>query len=146
MLFVLVFGMWASSLGMVGLASNLRPYGFVSQEVRATLDPELEIFHAKNNLLNEGVRVWMFMQDQPHERFFFSREAASSRERPLAPSHGGTPFNRLGADRRVILSPLLSNYSERAKDNPRGASSSGPIASSYFRLGGPSESRYRNQI
>jgi photosystem II P680 reaction center D2 protein len=74
MLFVPVSGMWASSLGMVGLALNLRAYDFVSQEVRAALDPEFETFYTKNNLLNEGIRVWMSMQDQPHERFFFPEE------------------------------------------------------------------------
>jgi photosystem II P680 reaction center D2 protein len=74
MLFVPVAGMWASSVGMIGLALNLRAYDFVSQEVRAALDPEFETFYTKNNLLNEGIRVWMSMQDQPHERFFFPEE------------------------------------------------------------------------
>jgi photosystem II P680 reaction center D2 protein len=74
MLFVPVAGMWASSLGMVGLALNLRSYDFVSQEVKAARDPEFETFYTKNNLLNEGIRVWMSTQDQPHERFYFSEE------------------------------------------------------------------------
>ena len=74
MLFVPVAGMWASSLGMVGLALNLRSYDFVSQEVKAARDPEFETFYTKNNLLNEGIRIWMSTQDQPHERFYFSEE------------------------------------------------------------------------
>ena len=35
MLFVPVMGMWTSSIGIVGLALNLRAYDFVSQEIRA---------------------------------------------------------------------------------------------------------------
>jgi photosystem II P680 reaction center D2 protein len=74
MLFVPVAGMWASSLGIVGLALNLRSYDFVSQEVKAARDPEFETFYTKNNLLNEGIRIWMSTQDQPHERFLFPEE------------------------------------------------------------------------
>ena len=33
-----------SALGVVGLALNLRAYGFVSQEIRAAEDPEIETF------------------------------------------------------------------------------------------------------
>ena len=36
--------MWTSSIGIVGLALNLRAYDFVSQEIRAAEDPEFENF------------------------------------------------------------------------------------------------------
>ncbi|KAL8209601.1 hypothetical protein R6Q57_006333, partial [Mikania cordata] len=39
--------------GDVGLALNLRAYDFVSQEIRATEDPEFETFYTKNILLNK---------------------------------------------------------------------------------------------
>jgi Photosynthetic reaction centre protein len=55
MLFVPVAGLWASSIGVVGLALNLRAYDFVSQELRAAEDAEFESFYTKNILLNEGV-------------------------------------------------------------------------------------------
>ena len=74
MLFVPVTGLWMSSLGVVGLALNLRAYDFVSQEIRAAEDPEFETFYTKNNLLNEGIRAWMAAQDQPHERLVFPEE------------------------------------------------------------------------
>ena len=57
MLFVPVSGLWASSIGVVGLALNLRAYDFVSQELRAAEDAEFESFYTKNILLNEGVRL-----------------------------------------------------------------------------------------
>jgi photosystem II P680 reaction center D2 protein len=41
MLFVPVMGLWTSSIGIIGLAFNLRAYDFVSQEIRAAEDPEL---------------------------------------------------------------------------------------------------------
>eukprot|EP00974_Lingulodinium_polyedra_P077377 7491360-Lingulodinium_polyedra.AAC.1 len=53
MLFVPVAGLWTSSIGIVGLALNLRAYDFVSQELRAAEDPEFETFYTKNILLNE---------------------------------------------------------------------------------------------
>ena len=74
MLFVPVTGMWASSIGIVGLALNLRAYDFVSQEIRAAEDPEFETFYTKNILLNEGMRAWMSSIDQPHENFTFPEE------------------------------------------------------------------------
>jgi len=74
MLFVPVTGLWFSSVGIVGLALNLRAYDFVSQEVRAAEDPEFETFYTKNLLLNEGIRAWMAPQDQPAERFIFPEE------------------------------------------------------------------------
>ncbi|KAM0057559.1 Photosystem II D2 protein [Helianthus debilis subsp. tardiflorus] len=45
MLFVPVFGLRMSPLGVVGLALNLRAYDFVSQEIRAAEDPEFETFY-----------------------------------------------------------------------------------------------------
>jgi photosystem II P680 reaction center D2 protein len=75
MLFVPVAGMWTSSIGIIGLALNLRSYDFVSQEIRAAFDPEFETFYTKNQLLNEGIRAWMAAQDQPHENFYFPEEA-----------------------------------------------------------------------
>merc|ERR1739838_809897 len=74
MLFVPVTGLWMSSIGIVGLAFNLRAYDFVSQELRAAEDPEFETFYTKNILLNEGIRAWMAAQDQPHENFVFPEE------------------------------------------------------------------------
>ncbi|MGK7873559.1 MAG: photosystem II D2 protein (photosystem q(a) protein), partial [Xenococcaceae cyanobacterium] len=74
MLFVPVTGLWMSSVGIVGLALNLRAYDFVSQELRAAEDPEFETFYTKNILLNEGLRAWMSPQDQPHENFVFPEE------------------------------------------------------------------------
>ena len=53
MLVVPVAGLWASAIGVVGLALNLRAYDFVSQEVRAAEDPEFETFYTKNILLND---------------------------------------------------------------------------------------------
>ena len=54
-----VMGLWTSSIGIIGLALNLRAYDFVSQEIRAAEDPEFETFYTKNILLNEGLRAWM---------------------------------------------------------------------------------------
>ena len=59
MLFVPVMGLWTASIGIIGLALNLRAYDFVSQEIRASEDPEFETFYTKNILLNEGLRAWM---------------------------------------------------------------------------------------
>ena len=56
MLFVPLAGMWTSSIGIIGLAFNLRAYDFISQELKAGEDPEFETF---NILLNEGIRLWM---------------------------------------------------------------------------------------
>ena len=59
MLFVPVMGLWTSSIGIIGLALNLRAYDFISQEIRAAEDPEFETFYTKNILLNEGLRAWL---------------------------------------------------------------------------------------
>ena len=56
MLFVPLAGMWTSSIGIIGLAFNLRAYDFISQELKAAEDPEFETFYTKNILLNEGIR------------------------------------------------------------------------------------------
>jgi photosystem II P680 reaction center D2 protein len=74
MLIVPLSAMWTSALGIVGLAFNLRAYDFISQELRAALDPEFETFYTKNILLNEGIRSWMSTQDLPHENFMFPEE------------------------------------------------------------------------
>ena len=74
MLFVPVMGLWTASIGIIGLALNLRAYDFVSQELRAAEDPEFETFYTKNILLNEGLRNWMASVDQPHENFVFPEE------------------------------------------------------------------------
>ena len=44
MLFAPLSGLWASSLGILGLAFNLRAYDFVSQELKAKEDTEFETF------------------------------------------------------------------------------------------------------
>jgi photosystem II P680 reaction center D2 protein len=67
-------GLWTSSIGIIGLALNLRAYDFVSQEIRAAEDPEFETFYTKNILLNEGLRAWLAPVDQPHEKFVFPEE------------------------------------------------------------------------
>jgi photosystem II P680 reaction center D2 protein len=74
MLIVPLAGMWTSSLGVIGLALNLRAYDFISQELKAAEDPEFETFYTKNILLNEGIRAWMAAQDQPHEKLVFPEE------------------------------------------------------------------------
>ena len=56
---------------IVGLAFNVRSYDFVSQELKASEDPEFETFYTKNILLNDGIRLWMAVQDQPHENYQF---------------------------------------------------------------------------
>ena len=72
--FVPLGGIWTSSIGIIGLAFNLRAYDFISQELKAAEDPEFETFYTKNILLNEGIRLWMAVLDQPHENFQFPEE------------------------------------------------------------------------
>jgi len=75
MLFIVpVSGIWISSLGFCALSVNLRAYDFISQELKACEDPQFETFYTKNILLNEGIRLWMSVQDQPHENFIFPEE------------------------------------------------------------------------
>ena len=69
--FVPLSGLWASLLGIVGLVFNLRAYDFISQEFKATEDPEFETFYTKNMLLNEEIRLWIAVHDQPNEIFQF---------------------------------------------------------------------------
>ena len=97
--------MWASSIGVVGLALNLRAYDFVSQELRAAEDAEFESFYTKNILLNEGVRM-----------------ASSSRPTPRLVSRNGirrSQRSRLVIDRTslywglltiLVLAVLFSSY------------------------------------
>ena len=48
--FVPLAGMWTSSIGIIGLAFNLRAYDFLSQELKGGEDPEFETFYTKNIL------------------------------------------------------------------------------------------------
>ena len=71
----LLWGLWTSSIGIIGLALNLRAYDFVSQEIELSEDPEFETFYTKNILLNEGLRAHgLAPVDQPHENFVFPEE------------------------------------------------------------------------
>jgi len=72
--FVPIIVLWMSALGVVDLALNLCAYDFVYQEIREAEDPEFETFYTKNILLNEGIRVWMAAQDQPHKNLIFPEE------------------------------------------------------------------------
>ena len=74
MLFLSLSGLWVSLLGILGLAFNHRAYDFVSQELKAAEDLEFETFYTKNILLNKRIRLWMAVQDQPHENFQFPEE------------------------------------------------------------------------
>ena len=74
MLFVPVMGLWTASIGIIGLAFNLRAYDFVSQEIRAAEDPSYETFYTKNILLNEGLRAWLAPVDQPHMNLVLPEE------------------------------------------------------------------------
>ena len=74
MLFVPLSSLRSSSLGIIGLAFNLRAYDFVSQELKATEDLGFETFYTKNILLYYGIRLWMAVQDQLHENFQFPEE------------------------------------------------------------------------
>ena len=49
MLFVPLAGLWTSSIGVIGLAANLRAYDFISQELKAAEDPEFETFYTKTS-------------------------------------------------------------------------------------------------
>jgi len=74
MLIVPLAGMLTSAFGIIGLAINMRSYDFVSQELKASEDPEFETFYTKNILLNDGIRLWMAVQDQPHDNYQFPEE------------------------------------------------------------------------
>ncbi len=73
MLFVPVAGLWASAIGIVGLAFNLRAYDFVSQERRAAEDAEIAVGAKDKAKLLEGLRSWMASADQPRERLTFPK-------------------------------------------------------------------------
>jgi photosystem II P680 reaction center D2 protein len=73
-LFVPLTACWTSSIGIIGLAFNLRAYDFICQALKAGEDPEFETFYTKNILLNEGIRVWTTVQDQAHENSQFPEE------------------------------------------------------------------------
>ncbi|MED6206817.1 hypothetical protein PIB30_030263 [Stylosanthes scabra] len=78
MLFVPVTGLWMSALGVVGLALNLRAYGFVSQEIRATEDPEYKI----HNYLKYLNHFFTFRSPGKNKRnilFFLQQFLISSR-------------------------------------------------------------------
>ena len=60
MLFVPVMGLWTSSIGIIGLALNLRAYDTCPD----ALQKIFETFYTKNILLNEGLRAWMAPADQ----------------------------------------------------------------------------------
>ena len=72
-LIVPLVGLWTSSIGIIGLAFNLRAYDFISQEIKAAEDPEFETFYTKNILLNEGILIYLdglsLVQYQPDENF-----------------------------------------------------------------------------
>ena len=75
MLFVPVMGLWTSSIGIIGLALNLRNLmTLFPKKLGSAEDPEFETFYTKNILLNEGLRSWLAPVDQPHENFVFPEE------------------------------------------------------------------------
>ena len=74
MLFVPVMGLWTDLPSVLLVLLSILTYDFVSQELRASEDPEFETFYTKNILLNEGLRAWMGPVDQPHENFVFPEE------------------------------------------------------------------------
>lgn len=82
MLVVPVAGLWASAIGVVGLALNLRAYDFVSQEVRAAEDPEFETFYTKNRT---SQRSSTYSTYRPTTRTtHLPGGSATKRQRPLA--------------------------------------------------------------
>jgi len=74
MLFGPLTSLWMSDIGVVGLTSNLRPYGFVSQEIITAEDLECETFYNKNILLNDGIYAWIVAQDRPYKNLVFPEE------------------------------------------------------------------------
>ena len=61
-------GMWTSSIGIVGLALNLRAYDFVSGDKSSRR--QVRDFHTKTFFLMR-YENWMSSVDQPHENFVF---------------------------------------------------------------------------
>lgn len=78
-LLVPVARLWASAIGVIRLALNFRAYDFLSQELRAAEDAEFETFYTKNILLNERIRAWIAVVDQPHEKLIFPEEVLPRR-------------------------------------------------------------------
>ena len=76
---LIVWLLWVSSLGILRLAFNLRAYDFVSQELKAAEDLDFETFYTKNILLNDEIRLWMAVHDQPHENFSISVRGSTER-------------------------------------------------------------------
>ena len=64
---------WSQIFG-VAFSNKRWLHFFMSQEIKAAEDPEFETFYTKNILLNEGIRSWMSVQDQPHENYQFPEE------------------------------------------------------------------------
>ena len=84
MLFVPVMGLWTSSIGIIGLALNLRAYDFVSQEIRAAEDPEFETFYTKNILIERGTDEHGWHQLIQHRRTIcLPRRGSTERQRTL---------------------------------------------------------------
>ena len=69
MMFVPLTGIWTSSIGILGLAFNLRavlilfPKNCLQQKIQNLKHSIQRIF------LSEGIRLWMAVQDQPHENY-----------------------------------------------------------------------------
>ena len=65
---------YGASLGILGLAFNLRAYDFVSQGLEGYRRSRVRNFYTKNIDLNEEIRLWMAVHDPPHEIFQFPEE------------------------------------------------------------------------
>ena len=74
MLFVPVMGLWTSSIGIIGLALNLRLMISSPKKSEHQKTQSLKLSTPKNILLNEGLDAWMAPVDQPHEQFVFPEE------------------------------------------------------------------------
>ena len=82
MLFVPVMGLWTSSIGIIGLALNLRSYDFISQEIRHQKIQSSRRSTPRTSL-NEGLRAWLAPVDQPHENFVFPEEVLPRGNAPV---------------------------------------------------------------
>ena len=118
MLVVPVAGLWASAIGVVGLALNLRAYDFVSQEVRAAEDPEFETFYMKLQLATglDAKGIYHVLEStstmlQP----WIVGDAARKMERFLSPSSSPTcPTCCMGLDVPHLMARLLAVLGPRA--------------------------------
>ena len=52
---------------------------FLWRVCKATEDPGFGTFYTKNMLLNERIRLWMSIHDQPHEKFSISVSGSTKR-------------------------------------------------------------------